>query len=172
MSHLNYVLDKIIDNLGYNPFPNNLESYLENYIPNTDFIFDTFQQTFKLPYSDLEKIYKEGYEAYLNHDYENSTLMFRWLVFFNPFVSKFWFSLGASLHMNQAYEQALHAYAATAVLRQYDPYPHYYAYICYDLLENEQDAIKALDIAWEKAKNNSLYSELKEEILEIKNSLL
>lgn len=173
MSYLDYLLEKITSSYkgGY-PFPDNLESYLSGYLPNQDLPLDTYQKLFKISSEDLERVYKEGYTAYLNKQYEESTETFRWLVFFNPFVSKFWFSLGASLHMSKLYPQALHAYGVTATLRDKDPYPHYYAYICYTLMNNPIDAGKALEAAWERSKHNSAYQALKEEILEIRNQTL
>ncbi|ANH78814.1 SycD/LcrH family type III secretion system chaperone [Candidatus Chlamydia sanziniae] len=170
MSYLTYLLDKIASICKQDfPFPDDLEKYLENYVPNKDLPLDTYQKIFKVSFEDLERVYKEGYHAYLNKQYQESCQIFRWLVFFNPFVSKFWFSLGASLHMDKQYSQALHAYGVTAILRDKDPYPHYYAYICYTLLSEEEEAEKALELAWKRAKDTPIYKELKEEILEIKN---
>ena len=71
--------------------------------------------------------------------------------------------------MRQKYPQALHAYGVAALLREKDPYPHYYAYVCYTLLNNPEEAEKALDLAWQKAKLSSSYNALKEEILAIKS---
>ncbi len=169
MSYLEFLLEKITSDaeLGY-PFPDDLESYLEGYYPNKDIPLDTFQKIFKVSFEDLERVYKEGYHAYVHHHYQESTEAFRWLVFFNPFVSKYWFSLGASLHMSKQYEKALHAYSVTALLRDKDPYPHYYAYICYTLMDQHEEARKALDMAWDRVKHNPVYQELKEELLAIK----
>lgn len=169
-SYLNYLLEKIASSHKEEyPFPDDLESYLSGYIPNKDIPLDTYQKVFKISAEDLERVYKEGYTAYLNQQYEESSTIFRWLVFFNPFVSKFWFSLGASLHMRTLYSEALHAYGVTAILREKDPYPHYYAYICYTLMDKPQEADKALELAWQRAKHHHAYQDLKAEILHIKN---
>ncbi|WP_201456244.1 SycD/LcrH family type III secretion system chaperone [Chlamydia sp. 17-3921] len=172
MSHLAYLLKKISDKSKEEfPFPDDLTSYLEGFIPNKDFCLDTYQKLFKISSEDLEKVYKEGYNAYINKEYQESSQIFRWLVFFNPFVSKFWFSLGASLHMYGKYLEALHAYSVTALLRDKDPYPHYYAYICYTLMEQFEEANKALEMAWKRVQRQPAYKELKEEILDIRNHL-
>ncbi|WP_100934122.1 SycD/LcrH family type III secretion system chaperone [Candidatus Chlamydia corallus] len=169
MSYLNYLLKKIAASSKEDfPFPDNLESYLEGHVPDKNIALDTYQKIFKISSEDLEKVYKEGYQAYLDKDYAKSIDVFRWLVFFNPFVSKFWFSLGASLHMDQQYPQALHAYGVTAVLRDKDPYPHYYAYICYTLTNEHEEAEKALELAWVRVQHKPLYNELKEEIIDIR----
>lgn len=170
MSYLAYLLEKVAASSKEDfPFPDDLESYLAGYFPNQDLPLDTYQKLFKISSEELERVYKEGYNAYLNKEYQVSSETFRWLVFFNPFVSKFWFSLGASLHVSKLYPQALHAYAVTALLRDKDPYPHYYAYICYTLMDEHENANKALELAWERAKHHSAYQELKAEILDIKN---
>lgn len=92
MRHLAYLLDKIARSYHHMcPLPDNMEAYFENYIPNKDIPLDTYQKIFKLSSEDLEQVYKEGYNAYLQGDYEESSTAFYWLIFFNPFVSKFWF---------------------------------------------------------------------------------
>lgn len=170
MSYLSYLLEKIASQSKENyPFPEDLAKYLKGYVPNQDISLDTYQKIFKVTCEDLERVYKEGYNAYLNKQYKESCLIFRWLVFFNPFVSKFWFSLGAALHMDAQYPQALHAYGVTALLRDKDPHPHYYAYICYTLMEQTEEADKALEMAWERAQRQPAYHDLKEEILSIRN---
>ncbi|EPP34587.1 type III secretion low calcium response chaperone LcrH/SycD [Chlamydia ibidis] len=170
MSYLTYLLERIAHQSQEDfPFPDDLENYLRGFFPDKGVPLDTYQKVFKIPSEDLEKVYKEGYNLYLDKKYEESISVFRWLVFFNPFISKFWFSLGASLHMSGEYSQALHAYGVTALLRDKDPYPHYYAYICYTLIDDKEEADKALESAWERSKHHPAYAELKEEILNIKN---
>lgn len=169
MSYLAYLIDKIVSTEGDYLFPDDLESYLEGYVPDKNIPLDTYQKIFNLSHKDLEQVYKEGYTAYLNGEYAESCEVFRWLIFFNPFVSKFWFSLGASLHMCENYAKALHAYSVTALLRDHDPYPHYYAYICYTLMDDPIEAGKALELAWERSKHRPAYKELREEILSLRN---
>ncbi|WP_213318176.1 SycD/LcrH family type III secretion system chaperone [Chlamydiifrater volucris] len=151
------------------PFPDNLEEYLQDFFPDPTVGLDTYQKIFNVSDEELELIYKEAYQAYLDRNYPESTLTFRWLIFFNPFISKFWFSLGASLQMEKNFEKAIHAYAVTAIFRNKDPYPHYYAHICYKLLNVEPEATKALNMAWIRA-TTPRYRELREEILAIKRS--
>lgn len=168
MSYLSYLLNKISASSKEDyPFPDNLEEFLKDFFPNKDIPLDTYQNIFNLSSEDLERVYQEGYIAYQNQNYQESITFFRWLVFFNPFISKFWFSLGAALHMNKELQAALHAYAVTAILRDKDPYPHYYAYVCYSLLNQSHEAAKALDLALDLAKRQPIYRELKEEILDI-----
>ncbi len=150
------------------PFPEDLESYLDKFFPNDLMKHDTLQKTFKISINELEKIYKEAYEEYLQENYQESSFVFRWLVFFNPFISKFWFALAASLQMEKKYEKALHSYSVVAILRPDDPYSHYYAYICYTALNNYEEANKALELAWLKCQNNPTYEELKDEIFMLK----
>lgn len=150
------------------PFPDDLEAYLDNFLPNDIMKHDTLQKAFKISTNDLERIYSETYQEYLQENYKESSFGFRWLVFFNPFISKFWFALAASLQMEKNYLKALHAYSVSAILRPEDPYPHYYAYICYIALNNDEEANKALELAWIKCQKNPIYEELKDEILILK----
>lgn len=150
------------------PFPEDLETYLDNFFPHDLMKHDTLQKTFKISSNELERIYKEAYEEYLQANYKESIFVFRWLVFFNPFISKFWFALAASLQMEKNYKKALHAYSVSAILRPEDPYAHYYAYVCYTMLNDYEEANKALELAWIKCQKNPIYEELKEEILMLK----
>lgn len=172
MSHLTYLLEKIsaASKEDY-PFPDDLEVFLKDFIPNRNSPLDTYQTIFNLSSDDLELVYKEGYVAYQQKDYEESSAIFRWLIFFNPFISKYWLSLGSSLHMRGDYHGALHAYAVTALLKDSDPYPHYYAHICYTLLDQPEEAEKALDMALQLTHHHPQYRDLKEEILDIQHAL-
>ncbi|MBF5050422.1 Uncharacterized protein CLAVI_000024 [Candidatus Clavichlamydia salmonicola] len=147
------------------PFPDNLETYMEGFIPNPSFQDAIFQKVFNVSSDELEQIYKEGYEYYISHSYPQAITVFRWLLFFNPFISKYWNAFGSALKMHEEYEKALQAYAVMAVLNSEDPYPHYYAYLCYRLLGKISDAITALECALEKAVDNDLYVDLHKDIL-------
>lgn len=172
MSHLTYLLDKIISSSKEDyPFPDDLEAFLKDFFPDANSTLDTYQTIFKISNEDLEKVYQEGYIAYQQHAYENSASIFRWLIFFNPFITKFWLSLGSSLHMKQDYHGALHAYAVSALLEDTNPYPHYYAHLCYTFLNQPQEAAKALNIALQLTHLRPKYRELREEILNIQTTL-
>lgn len=165
MSHLNALLENIIQQHSeHNPLPDDLETYLRDFVPDPKAPIKTYQQIFRIPSDSLEKVYREGYNLYQNMRYEDSTMSFRWLIFFNPFVSKFWIALGASLHMQQDFPSALHAYAVAALLRPKNPYPHYYAYICYSLLQDTENANKARELAIEKSRYHNEYRDLYDEL--------
>ncbi|MEG0036930.1 MAG: SycD/LcrH family type III secretion system chaperone [Victivallaceae bacterium] len=168
MQALNQLLEKIAKQKKTSyPFPDDLERYMQDFVPSELMKEETFQKVFKITTEELERVYKEGYGFYLNENYSQSITIFRWLVFFNPYVSKFWIALGSSLHMSKEYEKALHAYGITAILRTQDPSPHYYAYACYSLLEEREEAEKALEIAWEKSQS-PIYEKIRSQILKIK----
>ncbi|WP_213357528.1 SycD/LcrH family type III secretion system chaperone [Chlamydiifrater phoenicopteri] len=170
MNTLSLLLERIsLQSKEAFPFPENLEDYLEDFFPNPSTGLDTYQKIFNVSNEELELIYKEAYQEYLSGNYPLSTAAFRWLIFFNPFISKFWFSLGASLQMEKNFKKAIHAYAVTAIFRNKDPYPHYYAHLCYKLLNIEPEATKALEMAWDRA-TAPKYKELREELLAIKHS--
>src|SRR5689334_14592344 len=71
------------------PFPENLEEYLEDFIPNVLLKSETLQQAFGVSSYEMEEIYKEAYSSYQENNYLESSTSFRWLVLLNPFHSKY-----------------------------------------------------------------------------------
>ena len=70
MRYLAYILDKISKTHPHMyPLPDDMEAYFDKYIPNKDIPLDTYQKVFKLSAEDLERVYKEGYQAYLQGEY-------------------------------------------------------------------------------------------------------
>src|SRR5262245_36895773 len=91
------------------PFPEDLETYLEDFIPNTLLKNETLQQAFGVTPYEMEEIYTEAYAFYQDDNYLESSTGFRWLVLLNPFKPHYWMGLAASLQLMQKYEKALHA---------------------------------------------------------------
>ncbi len=105
---------------------------------------------------ELQKIYKEAYAAYEKKKYRNAEILFKQLIFCDPFDERFWKGYGGALQMQQKYLEALHAWAALATLEIDDPMPHLHATECYLFLENKEDARKAFALAVEKMPPSSL----------------
>ncbi len=146
------------------PFPDDLEAYLDDFIPNTLLKSDTLQQAFGVSGYEMEEVYHEAYRFYQEDVYLEASAAFRWLVLLNPFVDKYWKGLAASLQLLGKYEKALHAYAMAALLDSDNPYPHFHAYECYEDMHNPEDAEKALDLAYQRTLGNETHRDLQQEI--------
>ena len=147
------------------PFPENLETYLEDFIPNTLLKSETLQRAFEVSSYEMEEIYSEAYRLYDRANYLESSTTFRWLVLLNPFIGKYWIGLAASLQLLEKYEKALHAYAIAALIESENPYPHFHAYECYGALKNREEAKKALDSAYRRTIGKTAYQHLQDELL-------
>ncbi|MFZ0566327.1 MAG: tetratricopeptide repeat protein, partial [Chlamydiales bacterium] len=101
---------------------------------------------------------------YQKDQHEESAISFRWLVILNPFEIKYWMGLAANQQLLDQFEKALHSYAIASLLDQANPLPHYHAYECYESLNHKEDAKKALDLAYERAKTDESYKEIKSKI--------
>jgi type III secretion system low calcium response chaperone LcrH/SycD len=150
------------------PLPENLEAYLEDFIPNTLLKSETLQRAFQVSSYEMEEIYREAYGYYYEDNYLESSTAFRWLILLNPFIGKYWMGLAASSQLLKKYEKALHAYAMAALIENENPYPHFHAYECYKALNNRAEGDKALACAYTKTLGKTVYRPLQEEIEKIK----
>ncbi|MEZ5314848.1 MAG: SycD/LcrH family type III secretion system chaperone [Chlamydiales bacterium] len=150
------------------PFPEDIESYIEDFIPNHLLKSETLQQAFGITDYEMEKLYEDAYNFYEKNAYQDGLTLFRWLILFNPYAPKYWMGFAAILQLSKAYDKALHAYAVITLLDSNNPYPHFHAYECYSLMENRTEARKALELAYHHCSNQFAYAQLKEEIERIK----
>lgn len=106
----------------------------------------------------MEAIYSIGYNLYESGKYSDAVQVFTWLGIFNPFISKYWLGLGASLQMIKDFENALNAYAVAAITSEpEDPVPHLHAGECYVGMGNLEEARKAFQTAADFSKDKSKY---------------
>lgn len=150
------------------PFPDDIENYVEDFIPNILLKSESLQRAFGITDYEMEKLYEEAYEHYEANTYHEALTVFRWLVLFNSYEAKYWMGFAASLQLLELYERALHAYAVAALLDSKNPYPHFHAYECYMLMKNKEDAEKALELAYQRCNGKAAYDELKNEIERLK----
>ncbi len=106
-------------------------------------------------------IYKEGFHFYNEKAYKGAEVLFKQLILSNPFEEKFWKGFAGSLQMQKKYLEALHAWAALAILDKDNPLPHFHAAECYMFLEDVEEAKKALNEAEEKGLQNEQMEILK-----------
>ncbi|MBA3723124.1 MAG: tetratricopeptide repeat protein [Parachlamydiaceae bacterium] len=92
-------------------------------------------------------LYAIAYGFYQDQEYQKSIDSFRLLTALKPFEQKYWKGLGASLQMNEDYEQAIESYFCAQILSKSkaDPYLYVYASDCYFTLGQIQDGLKALE---------------------------
>lgn len=132
---------------------------------------ETMQAHCSLSVYEMEQIYAQGYHHYQNNLLDEAENAFRLLVWLNPYKSKYWMGLAATLQMVAKYEEALHAYAVCTLLDEKNPYPHYHALNCYLALDDREEAKKALDCALGLAQQQG-NRELIEELVQAKGDLL
>lgn len=132
-----------------NPFPDDFEAFLEDFIPNTLLKSETLQLAFGVSNLEMEELYREAYTFYEEDLFKEASHVFRFLVILDPFTPRYWMGLGATLRLLSKYEKALHAYAVVTLLERQNPEPHFQAYECYKALGDEKEAALALEIARE-----------------------
>jgi type III secretion system low calcium response chaperone LcrH/SycD len=145
-------------------FPDNLESYLEDFVPNILLKSETLQYAFGVTTEEMEELYQEGYFFYNEDNFKESAIIFRWLVLLNPYRYPYWMGLAANDQLLGKFEKALHGYAVASLLDPQNPYPHYHAYECYAAMKNREEASKALELAYMRTRNQLEHSLLKNEI--------
>jgi len=149
------------------PFPEHLNEYLQDFVPSRLLQSHCFQIAFGVRDAEMEALYAKAYELYHAENYLIAANLFRWLVLLNPFVTKYWMGLGASQQLINDCKKALECYAVAYVLDDNSPYPHFYAYECYEAMGEESDALIALQMASERALRDEKYAELAKEVQEI-----
>jgi|YelNatPaOPRAMG01_1025707.scaffolds.fasta_scaffold01323_32 type III secretion system low calcium response chaperone LcrH/SycD len=109
----------------------------------------------------MEAIYSLAFNLYQNGKYKDAIEVFTWLGIMNPFVSKYWMGLGASLQMAKDFSNALNAYAVAAITsKPEDPIPHLHAGECYLGLGNKTEALKAFKMASDYSQNKPQYEKV------------
>jgi type III secretion system low calcium response chaperone LcrH/SycD len=146
------------------PFPEDIESYVDKFIPDILLKCESLQQAFGITDYEMEKLYEEAFEYYEIDSYNEALTLFRWLLLFNSYEAKYWMGFAAASQLLGHYEKALHAYAVAYLLDVDNPYPHFHAYECYMLLKNKEEADKALLLAYQRCTGKAAYEELKNEI--------
>ena len=145
---LEALIEKIRNKRGESaPFPDNMEGFLEDFIPNKLFKEETFQKAFEVSEQEMDGLYQEAYFLYQKKEFKKAAHVFRALIILNPFRPHYWLGLGGSLQLLKDYEKALQAYGVLVFLSPEDPAPHLHAYECYQALGIPEEAQKALEEA-------------------------
>ena len=119
----------------------------------------TLQQVKGLSDEQMEAIYAMAYRYYQFGKYDEAIEMFNLLGMFNPFESKYWMGLAASLQLTKQFDKAQQVYAVAAMTSEPgDPVPHLHAGECCLGAGEIEDAVKAFRIAVNFSKDNEEYA--------------
>lgn len=129
------------------PFPEDLEAFLADFIPNHLAKHDTFQDVFEVTESEMDSLYAQAFEAYQRGAVERSLELFRILIILNPFRPAYWLGLAGSFERLGYWEKALHPYSVLTFLEPKDPSFHERAAMCYSKLGQHDQEKLALEQA-------------------------
>lgn len=101
-----------------------------------------------------EQFYAFGFSQYQAGNWTKAMEVFQILCARRPLNARFWFGLGASLQEKKDYENALRAWAMTALLDPNSPYPHFHAAECSLSLKSLPNASFALKEAETRIKES------------------
>lgn len=117
---------------------------LESLVNNSE--QNSMQEQLKITDATMQGLYRIGVEYYNTKSYAEAANIYIILALLNPTVADYWLNLGDAEYYNQAFTNALYAYAMAALTDPTDPVPHYYAARCYEELKQYDFACNSLDI--------------------------
>jgi len=110
----------------------------------------------------LAEVYRFAYSEFHAGHYEIAAELFKAILKLNPMAPEIGTCLGVCFHRLGKYEQAIIAYMNSAVLEETNPMPYFYAYDCYQRLNQPYAAFLMISSALARAANQPQYAELKE----------
>lgn len=142
--------------------------YLKNVLVDHFKGHDLLRDSCEIPDVSIEELYAEAYELYQRGGAMGAIRAFGLLIHIDPFSQVFWMGLASSRQLNAEHEKALQAFAIASLLDDQDPAPHYHAAQNYMALNNEEDALKALDLAEALSSMNSVHAPFQERVAQLK----
>jgi type III secretion system low calcium response chaperone LcrH/SycD len=111
----------------------------------------------------MEAVYTVAYNLYQAQKHQDAAEVFTFLSMFNPFNSKYWMGLGASLQMAKDFDNALNAYAVAAVTSiPKDPVPHLHAGECNLGKGDVDEALKGFEMAMDFSEGREEFTSIHE----------
>lgn len=120
----------------------------------------TFQEILDLDDEAMNSLYADAYTLLQNGEHSNAADAFLCLTTLNPYISIYWIGLGLAEQAHRACHAALVAYAMAIVCDEKNPVPYYYAAYCHYLNDDIDEALHSLQLAIERAADNSAYSDI------------
>lgn len=109
-----------------------------------DVVRDVVRESDAVTDAQAEQFYAYAFAQYRCGGLQKATEVFHVLCVRRPLEARFWFGFAASLQEGKNYEEALRAWAMTALLDKANPYPHFHAAECSFSMNNLRDAALAL----------------------------
>jgi len=131
----------------------------------------TFQEIIGFSPEKMEKFYHIAHNLFLKQEYQKAADAFIFLTTLNPYVHNYWLGLGMSEQLYGGYQGALLAYAMAIMTDVDSPVAHYHSASCYRALDDQQSALRSLDLAIQCSGNTEEHKKLKEQALSAKNAL-
>ena len=150
---------------------------IETKSPFTDFLkqatdkLSTGSYTKEWSLEEQKTLYMSAFTFYQQKNYSLAEPLFSQLCVSNPLEPSFWRGLASSLQMLGRYKEALKSWCVVALLQEQDPSPHFHAAECFFLLEEKEEARKALMQAEQRLENAENSESLKENIALLKTML-
>ena len=99
--------------------------------------------------------YIAAYACYEAGEYAKASDIFTQLSIEQPMNPDVWQGLASSKQMEGKYLEALYGWAFTSLLAPQDPEAHFHAAECLVSLNQKEEALKALDLSLEHARENT-----------------
>ncbi len=132
----------------------------------------TFQEMLNFNDTTMNKFYAKARNLFQSQRYEEASDAFIFLTTLNPHHYAYWIGLGMSDHLSEEYESALIAYAMASLCDPENPFPHYHAAACYQLLNDRENALLALEMVIRCCGDSFEYSDMKNKAIMTKSLLL
>lgn len=110
---------------------------------------------------ELTQLYSFAYHQFTGEKYEDARELFKFLLTLDPANHSYATCLGVCHHRLKNYEFALQAYMLAAFLDRTDPLPLFYAYDCFQHLNDEASAAAMLCNVIARAGDNKVYETIK-----------
>ena len=113
--------------------------------------------------AEKEALYAFAFDAYTCENYSEGIRLFKYLTATSSLTSKYWKGLASCLQLTSQFQEALNCWSMVVLLEETDPMPHFHAAQCFIALNNQEDAMKAINLAAEMAPfDNDLQNNLKQ----------
>ncbi len=130
----------------------------------------TYQELIGFTSDEMNKFYQFAVKLYQEKKIDDASDVFYCLTVLNPYMHNAWICLGITEQMKQNFECALYAYSMAMVTHSKNPYPYLLSVECYLQLNLKEEALSALDIAFELLNKND-HPELRQKALALKEQL-
>lgn len=105
----------------------------------------TWAELLKLTPIEVEEVYAKGYNHYQEGEFEKALAAFSALIQLDPYVAKHWIAVGAALHAQKEFRQAIGMYDIAEKLDEKDMRILYYRAQSLLALDEKAEAMQVLE---------------------------